>query len=319
MTAKLSRPDYGGNLGHAFFYVVLKLFGLRPAYFCLAFVATYYALCRPSVRQSTRPYLERRFPGQSPLRRLWVTIRYLYSFGQVLIDQAAVGILGPDRFQMDFPDEEKLKARALEGRGLLLLGSHIGPWQAAMTSFGRIPIPVHVLFRLYDHERGRHFFELAEKRPDFHILFPEDFLGGLVELTNALSSGECVVLMGDRTFGARGQRVSFLGGEATFPIAPYRLVSVTGADLVMVLTTRTGPYRYRIEQFCLTDDPPEEFPDLPRTPSGKPDWRALGRQRAQDILMRRYAAQLERHVAAHPFQWFNFFDFWAEEKDTEKV
>jgi predicted LPLAT superfamily acyltransferase len=28
-------------------------------------------------------------------------------------------------------------------------------------------------------------------------------------------------------------------------------------------------------------------------------------------LMRRYSARLEHHMRRAPFNWFNFYDFWA--------
>jgi predicted LPLAT superfamily acyltransferase len=30
-------------------------------------------------------------------------------------------------------------------------------------------------------------------------------------------------------------------------------------------------------------------------------------------LLERYVARIEETCRRHPFQWFNFFDFWGEE------
>lgn len=43
-----------------------------------------------------------------------------------------------------------------------------------------------------------------------------------------------------------------------------------------------------------------EAVELPRT----------GRNTALDPYIRHYAARLEQHLRAAPYNWFNFYDFW---------
>lgn len=37
------------------------------------------------------------------------------------------------------------------------------------------------------------------------------------------------------------------------------------------------------------------------------------RAQALEAHAQRYAARLEQEVRAHPYNWFNFFDYWLEE------
>jgi predicted LPLAT superfamily acyltransferase len=66
--------------------------------------------------------------------------------------------------------------------------------------------------------------------------------------------------------------------------------------LFSALQTRPGQYRIRLERFadCIT---------LPT------DAREAELQR----LCERYAAWLEARCREAPFNWFNFYDFWATE------
>ena len=80
-----------------------RCFGVKPAYAFLSLLMPYYVLIRASARKGAAPYLKHRFPGDSPLRRLWRTAVYFYKFGQVLIDQGVMGLLGRERFHVDFP------------------------------------------------------------------------------------------------------------------------------------------------------------------------------------------------------------------------
>lgn len=117
-------------------------------------------------------------------------------------------------------------------------------------------------------------------------------------MTNALDAGECVALMGDRAWGGRTRQVSFLGEGAEFPIAPYHLAVLTGAELVVLLAVRTGKFAYRLEHVRIT----EGF-----------DYSSMSRDEAIAELLRRYVKCLEEYLAKNPLMWFNFFDFWNRE------
>ena len=302
--ARHRSPDYGGKLGHAIFHAVIRWLGVTPAYLLLAFIVPYYVLLRPRVRRSAAPYLSRRFPGQGPARRLLTTFLYLYRFGQVLIDQGVIGILGRERLRVDFPEERTLYELAREGRGLVLLTTHAGNWRAAMATMNRLDVAVNFQFQLEPHMAGRHFFDLAGEQHRFKIISPTGFLGGVIEMTHALKNGECVAVMGDRAFGAQTRRTSFLGEDAAFPVIPYQLALSTGAELVVLLTVRTGKLRCRIEMTRLT---------------GQDDGAAMGREAAIGALQRRYVACLEGYLQKYPFMWLNFFDIWKGTPKTDSA
>jgi len=292
-------PDYGGRLGYGIFHWCLRLLGVVPAYALLAMVVPYYVVFRPDARRSVAPYLKLRFPDLTRLGMLLKTVKYFYAFGQVLIDQAAMGVLGPERFKVDFPKAKELHALAHKRKGLVLLTTHAGNWQTAMANMGDLQVPVHFQLRLEAHTAGRHFFDLGSNREMFRIVSPDGFLGGMVELTNAVKSGECVSVMGDRSWGGKTGPAVFLGQVAEFPIMPYHLTLHTDSELVVLLTARTGKCAYRIEYTRITGDC--NLDDMPRN-------------HAIQELMHRYVACLEDYLARHPLMWFNCFDFWSPDK-----
>ena len=294
-------PNYGGRLGHAIFHAWIRHLGVRPSYFLLMLIIPYYVIFRARARRSVLPYLKHRFPHSSPIQRLLATIRYFYTFGQSLIDRAAMGILGPKHFTVDFPGAQELHHLALRRRGLILLTSHVGDWQTSIANMGALDVPVHLQFQLEAHTAGRHVFDLAGEQKRFRIVSPQGFLGGLVELTHALQAGECVAVMGDRAWGGKTRTAPFLGEPAAFPITPYHLATVTGADLVVLLTVRTGKCAYRIEHVWITKHD---------------QWRTKPRTEAVDELLRRYVQCLENCLAEHPLMWFNFFDFWGRDREN---
>lgn len=294
-------PNYGNRVGFAIFHFLIRTVGPVPAYLALAFVVPYYLLLRTSARLSASFYLRRRFPGFGVIRRFFATAYYIYQFGKVLIDQAAMGILDKERFTIDERGAEVLRRLAKEKRGIVLLTTHAGNWQTAMAHMNMIGKKVHLLFNLAGSE-GRHFFDLAGQRDRFHFIPPGGFLGGMVEATNALNAGEVVAIMGDRAFGAKTIEMEFLGEKAAFPMMPYYLVAATGANLVVLLTARTGPLSFIVEAKCL---------------SGEEDWTQMPREAAVKALMARYVASLEEYVEKYPYMWFNFFDFWKTENGNK--
>lgn len=298
------KPAYGNNLGFWFFHILIKIGGPLPAYVLLAFVLPYYLLIRGSARKSASYYLKRRFPDYGPLKTFFVTCHHFMQFGKVLIDQACMGILDRKKFHVDFQDADKFRNLVQSKKGLVLLTTHAGNWMTAMATMDNMPVPVNLLLNI-ENSDGRHFFDLSGEKSNFKFIPPTGFMGGLVEAVNALNKGEIVSIMGDRLEGARATYIDFLGEKAPFPVTPYHLSCATGADIVVLLTVRTGKLSFSIETHCIT-----EGMDL----SGK------NRSETIKLLAKKYAALLEKYMSKHPFMWYNFFDFWSEEeKGIKKV
>jgi predicted LPLAT superfamily acyltransferase len=290
-------PRYGHRPGHRIFHWVIRCFGVGPAYAVLVPVIAYYAFLRPSAIRAAAPYLRRRFPDRGRFARRRLTYHYYYQFGLALVDQAAAGILGPDRLRIDFPDDPEMRRLDAEGRGLVFITSHVGVWQRAISvmEFMRRPVYLHLRREAASESMGLTGFEGAS----LHIVSPDDFLGGVPELSSALAHGNMVAVMGDRGFGSAAcAKVGFLGEEAPFPLLPFHLALTTESDLVVFLTSRTGRMRFRLRAHILRLGP---------------EWREMDRREARIRLLRRYVGLLEEHLRDYPFSWFNFFDFWAGE------
>lgn len=292
-------PGYGGRIGFGIFHLLIRAAGPVPAYILLACILPYYLLIRTSARKAAYPYLIRRFPGQGRVRRFLTATFYMFQFGKALIDQAAMGILSRELFLVDFPGREELYSKTRESRGMVLLTTHAGNWQTAMATMDHMETKVNLLLNLGGHE-GRHFFDLAGQRDRFHFIPPDGFLGGMVEATNALKAGEIVAIMGDRAWGTKTIDMAFLGDMAPFPITPYHLAYATGADVVVLLTVRTGKLAFALECHYISEGL---------------DLKGMRRDEAIRILAERYVSCLEDYLSRNPYMWFNFFDFWSTGKN----
>ncbi len=301
-----SSRSVGADWQHRFFYFLIKLGGRHIAYPFLYPVVLYYLIFRPDQRLKSRYYLNRRFPGRRGFAALKDSYRMIMSLSRSLVDRALVGICGPEILQTEFPRGDELFNLAAEGRGLIILTTHVGCWQAAMIYLSKLKRPVHMLMQQDEGDIDRHYFEHKGEENPFNIIDPTGFLGGTVEMVAALKKGDIVCVMGDRLKGAQENSlaIDFLGSPVRFPLAAWKLAAVTGAPLAILFPLKTGPDRYRID---LT-----EVIEVERK-----DARPLERLKP---YLRRYVLALEKLCAKEPYQFFNFYDMWsAELKNSDEL
>ncbi len=291
-----SSRSIGSRWQHGFFYSLIRLAGRRAAYGMLLFVVLYYVLFRPSARNRSRPYLERRFPGRNAVSRLWDSYRISLEVGKALVDRAVLGILGPGQFTVGHAGEEVLARLAGEGRGLILLTAHVGCWQAAMANLGLLQTPIHLVIRREEGDVDLHYFEHGSGAAPYRIIDPAGPLGGALDMLQVLKDGEVLCIMGDRAMGGDRSTVAvdFLGGAVQLPFTPYMLASATGAPVAVIFPYKSGPGSYALLLSKVIRVPE----NLGRAPEAY-------RPHAEEFVR-----ALEDFVEAHPYQYFNFFDMW---------
>lgn len=293
-----TKKGFGNKVGYQIFRWTISLFGVGPAYFILHFPIAYYVLCRPSARRVASYYLRHRFPNRPWWKMLWYTYIYYYRFGQSLIDQAALSILGVNKFKIEFTGAEEVLQLAQEGRGIVLLTSHIGVWQQAVSTLGFIGKSTYLNIRREYHSQTMGLDHFLDSGVDIHIISPDSFLGGVPQLSAALLKGHLVAVMGDRTYGeGTCAKTTFLDEEALFPLLPHHLALSTGSDMIVFLTSRIGKKHFHFEA---------------KVNKISDEIRALGKTAGRIHLLRWYVDILENYVAQHPFMWYNFLDFWKK-------
>lgn len=280
----------GNSLGIGFFRVVITTLG--PACACLfaGGVALFYALADRTARRAANPYLHRRFPNAGPLRQTWNFYRMLVAQGQVIIlahwlrtgHQVPIHEENPEFLRQALCDRQ---------RGLILLISHVGCWQAALTCLATYQRPVNLLIQTNANRPIAELFTASQI-----TVIPNDApFGGLLACVAALERGEIVCIMGDRLTGAREQAAvtSFLGHPLAVPLSPWLLAARCRCPVVPVFTLMQGLARAITFHFA----PPIEIAyDLPRKPA--PETFAPH--------IRLYAENLERMARLHPYQIFHF-------------
>jgi predicted LPLAT superfamily acyltransferase len=288
----------GSPWQHRFFYGLIRIGGRRAAYGMLFFVALWYVLFRPDVRDRSRHYLERRFPGKGRVGRLLDAFRVTFEIGKILVDRAVLGILGAGQFRISLSGKTQLQSLLAEGRGLILVTAHVGCWQVAMSSLSALGPPVNLLIHRDAGDVDRQFFEHGEGAAPYNVIDPAGYLGGTLEMLQRLKRGEVLCIMGDRVMGGEGSTVAvdFLGGSVRLPFSPYKLASATGAPLAVIFPFKSGPGAYGLQVASVI-----RVPEIPgRSPERFRPYAA------------RFVEALEGFVDRHPYQFFNFFNMWEQ-------
>lgn len=280
---------------------LVRRIGRASARLLLGPVALYYFLRRGPERRASRAFLTRAFGRPA---RAHEVLRHVYAYSATILDRAFLLSESLRRFDVRVQGLDDLHAAMDHGRGVLLLGAHVGSFEVLRV--------------------------LGERRPDARICVVMDRqqTPGLTAAMHALNpaiaanvidaggdasalalaihaaaqSGALIGLLADRARpGEAVQEVEFFGARAALPVAPYLLASLLHLPVVIAIGLYRGGNRYDLYF--------ETFAEELQVPRAE---RAL---RLAECAQR-FAARLEHYVRLDPYNWFNLYDFWHRRADS---
>ena len=274
-----------------------RLFGPRVSKALLAPIVLYFLATGREQRAASRAFLTRAL-GRPP--SFGESFRHFTAFAGRAIDTFAawIGALPADAVAV--ADRETLDKAIADPRGALMVIAHIGN-----VDLARALLPKNTRDRLTLLVHTRHAVHynrvMSEYRPEAAmniIQVTEIGPDTAVHLKAKVEDGGWVVIAGDRTpvlSQGRISRVPFFGEPAAFSHGPWILAALLACPVYLLSCLPDGTrHVLRLEPFA-------EEVVLPRAT----------REAALTELTGRYAARLEQQARQTPFQWFNFFDFWA--------
>ena len=290
----LEVAEKGSVLGIKFFVWMVTFFGRPAARVFLAIVIFYYTLFHPGMRRSSRQYLAKLGRPHG----FWDAYRHSLSFGQCIVDRVFFVRGKTSVFSVDRTGHEHLARLHEERRGAILLGAHLGSFQAMRAFAEEKKLRINVLVNNLNAQMINRV--LVGLNPDINVRVLEVNAGldFIFKVRERIEAGELVAIMGDRV-GPDGRQatVPFLGEPARFPTGAYQMAASLDCPIYLTIGLYRGGNRYSL--FC---EPFAEHLKLPRK----------GRPEALAALAQRYAERLEHYCREQPDNWFNFFDFWEE-------
>ncbi len=256
-------------------------------------VCAYFMLVPSPWQRASRDYLPRALGRKARFSDGW---RHCQCFAQCLLDR--IYLLHGQRARFDVrlvggPVIDRMRGDGLgdglgAGKGVLLFGAHLGSFEVTRAA-GHATACAPISLVMYEDNAKKTGAVLGAINPALQLEIIS--LGrpqAMLAVRDRLMDGHLVGVLPDRSISdERRVRIDFLGAPAWFPEGPFRMASLLGYPVVFMLGLYRGGRRYDVV-----------FEDL-----GDPS--------DVQATMRRYVALLERYCREAPYNWFNFYDFWA--------
>jgi predicted LPLAT superfamily acyltransferase len=269
------------------------LLGRRVARACLYPICLYFLMFSVKARRASRNYLTRVVGRKVGLRDIF---RHYLTFATVVLDRFFLVKDRYDLFDTTVHGEEVLQRVLDRGQGCLLLGAHMGSFEIlrALGTSKNVQVGV-VMYE--DNAKMVNTFARAINPALAEAIIPLGRFDSMLKVSERLQRSAWVGILGDRTLDAESQLpVSFLGEEAFFSTAPFRMAVMLKRPVVLMLGIFRGGNHYELYFEKVFD--PEALERGTRA-------------HAIENAVRLYAERLEHYCKDAPYNWFNFYDFWA--------
>jgi predicted LPLAT superfamily acyltransferase len=261
-------------------------------------ITAYFVLTAPRIRRGSRHYLRRALGRPATLFDI---ARHIHCFASTLLDRI---FMLTDRFEaldVRIQGPEPLLRYAAEGRGCLLLGSHLGSFEV-MRNLARTRPELKVKVLMHRHQNAMFMQAMERLSPNLGESIIDTAGQGsetLLRVKDALDAGYSVGLLGDRLHAEdRPVRCRFLGDGVDFPSSPILIASLLRASVILCFGLYRGGNRYDLY-----------FEEL----AERIEIERASRDAELQRWAQRYADRLEHYTRLAPYNWFNFYDFWNDE------
>jgi predicted LPLAT superfamily acyltransferase len=254
---------------------------------------TFYFYCAAGkARRASRVYLAKVLTVPVKTRHV---LLHIHTFASTLLDRIYFISGQTQSLQVGVQGEADLEAVLQKGQGAILLGAHFGSFEAA-RALGHRMTQTPLVLLMYQENAQKIGSVLSAVNPDLNqeiiSLGQPDCM---LKVRQALDTGAMVGILADRTVKNDAvQKLPFLGDLACFSDGPLRLAAVLKAPVFMMVGVYEGGPHYRVGFHAIHDF---------SVSSGS-------RHAAMECAQQRYVQLLENHCRRHPYNWFNFYDFW---------
>ncbi len=273
-------------------WIALRL-GRRLARLFLYPICLYFLASSPAASRSSRAYLARalgRKPGIADIFRHFIT------FASCVLDRVFLLNEQKNQFDIRVHGEEIVREIEARGGGCMLFGAHFGSFEAARVIGRERDLPISLLMYEENAKKIRAALGAINPRLETEVI-GLGRLDSLIAVAERLARGHFIGVLADRNVDGKDLvRYPFLGASAAFPQGPFRVAMLLQRPVVMMIGIYRGGRRYDVHFEILADE-----------------GQARPRDKAAclDKMMLRYVARLEHYCREAPFNWFNFYDFWA--------
>jgi predicted LPLAT superfamily acyltransferase len=304
----MSVAERGSVLGMRFIVACYRLAGRRFCQWLILPVVLYFFLTDRRGRHASLRYLRRLYARPGGPAALGATpgwrhvFRHYRESGLSILDRVGFWLGKEGDFSIEFAGEPEFTRLKSGGRGAIILGAHLGSFDALRVLARRGQVVVNVVMFTEHARMINSIFQALDQDASLRVIqLDMGSISSVFAIKACIERGEFVALLGDRVGlgdDKRTARVEFLGDRASFPHGPFFLASLLKCPMIFMVALRMGDGRYDAFAEPFADNVVVEGPeDL-------------------DALVADYARRLERFCLMAPYQWFNFYDYWSDDPTT---
>ena len=290
----LTQRERGAILGMRAMFWMATLLGRGPARQFVRVIALWYFAFDKRARAASRQFLSKVYARPASLSEIY---GHILRFARVTIDRVFLLLGSSGTFELKRTGHHYLETLAREQRGAVLLGAHLGSFEAMRAGATTTSLPLNIVGHFENARMINALLEALNKDVAARVVHVgQDPVGFAMKVSERIERGELVAILADRVgLNDKQIEVPFLGQTARFPTGPFLLAALLKCPVYLTFGLYFEPNRY--ELFC---EPFAERLELPRRE----------RAAALQAVVQRYAERLEHFVRLAPDNWFNFFDFW---------
>lgn len=284
--------EKGSTTGIWLIVAIGRLLGRGFARLLLYPVVLYFVAMSPGARRASREYLRRMgWPT-----RFASVFAHCLRFARCTLDRLYWAVGRESLFEITRTGSEHLQALAREKRGALLIGAHLGSFEAMRGMAHRKSVALNIVGYFKNARLINSVLERLNPGLATRVIAVERNVDFVLRLKERIDDGQLVALLGDRIgLGDRTCEVDFLGGRALLPAGPYLLAATLGCPVYLTFGLYREPNRYDL--YC---EPFAERIELPRR----------AREAGAAAYAQQFARRLEHYCRLAPDNWFNFYDVW---------
>ena len=280
--------------------------GRRASRLVLHPISLYFLLANGAARRHSQHYLTRALGRPAGWRDVY---RHIHHFAATVLDRVYFLQERFDEFDIRLTDISLMDEPLANGEGAFMVGAHFGSFEAMRAAgAGRGERVAMVMYEENARLLNATLAAIAPKA-SLHII-ALGRIDAMLTLRRWLDDGGVAGLLADRTLPGPSARskttlLPFLGQPAQFSDGPFRLAAMMRRPVVFMTGIYHGGRDYELRFVPLAD-----FSQRPA--GGGAETELMIRQ-----AMARYVAVLEALCREAPYNWFNFFDFWADDADAD--
>lgn len=292
---KWAGTTYGNGWMHRWLIRILKCVDVRVLYaFSSIFVVPVCLLLNPS-RKVIYHYFKEQI-GYSSIKSAWMTYVNHCLFSETVIDKFAM--YAGKKFVIEVDGYDTFQSIVHKDKGFVQLSSHVGNYEIAGYTLVEEDKPFNALVFGGEKQSVMDSRDKMFSRTNVKMITAKDDMGHLFEIDKALTNGEIVSMPADRIWGSQKYlEMIFLNKPARFPLGPFSLATLKEVEAIAINVMKESALKYRIYVSSLNYD------------KSKP------RKEQMRDLCQCYVTVLEKIVKKYPCQWFNFYDFWSNERN----